>query len=40
MCMCTFVIIKVYVYIKKKFTLKLFGKATLRLHGEKTRGWL
>lgn len=40
MCLCIFVIIKVYVYIKKKLTLKLFGKANLRLHGEKARGWL
>lgn len=40
MCMCMFIIIKVYVYIKKKFTLKIFGKAALSLRGEKARGRL
>lgn len=38
--MCTFVITKVYVYIKKKYTLKIFGKAALSLHGEKAQGRL
>lgn len=32
--MCTFVILKVYVYIKKRFTLKIFGKDTLRLYAK------
>lgn len=33
--MCTFIIIKVQVYILKKFTLKIFGKDPLRFLNKK-----